>query len=132
MLVTYSSLNGSHNGTDQCKKGVKQKQQILAAEEERAVTSRSFSAYGLPLEMMTSFKYLRRVILTADDDWLTVVQNVVKARTVWWRISKILGREGARPQISGFFFKSIIQSVLLLDAECWVVTPNIVGDLSGF
>ena len=38
------------------------KRRRLAEEEERAVTSREFSAYGLPLEMVTSFQYLEWVI----------------------------------------------------------------------
>ena len=58
--------------------------------------------------MVTSFKYLGRVLLVADDDWPTVVQNLVKAQTVWWRIFKILSREGARPRVSGFVFKAVI------------------------
>ena len=58
--------------------------------------------------MVIPFKYLGRVISVADDDWPTVVQNLVKVWTVWWRMSKILSREGARPRISGFFFKFII------------------------
>ena len=37
------------------------------AEEEREVTARAFSAYGSPLEMVTSFKYLGRVISATDD-----------------------------------------------------------------
>ena len=81
----------------------------MAAEESGAVTLRSFSAYGLPLEMFTSFKYLGRVLLVADDEWLTVVQNVVKVQTVWWIMSKILVRKVERPRISRFFFKSLIQ-----------------------
>ena len=32
-----------------------------------------FSSYGRPLEMVTSFKYLGRVISEADDDWTAVV-----------------------------------------------------------
>ena len=112
--------------------GDERKQRRLAAEESRAVTSTSFSAYEIPLEMVISFKYLGRVLLVADDEWLTVVQNVVKARTVWWRMSKILSRKVARPRISGFFFKSIIQSVLLFDAESWVVTPHMIWYLRGF
>ena len=96
------------------------------------MTSRSFSAYGLPLEMVTSLKYLGRVLSVADDDWLTVVRNHVKARTVWWRMSNILSREVARPRISGFFFQSITQSVVLFDAESCMVTPHMVRDLRGF
>ena len=58
--------------------------------------------------MVTSFNYLVRFLLVVSDDWLTVVQNLVKAQTVWWRILKILSREGARPRVSGFFFKAVI------------------------
>ena len=65
--------------------------------------------------MVTSFKYLGRVLSVAGDDWLMVVQNIVKVQTVWCRVSKILIREGVRPRVSGFFFKSVIQSVLLFD-----------------
>ena len=82
--------------------------------------------------MVTSFKYLGRVLLVADYEWLTVVRNVVKARTVWWRMSKILSRKVVRQRISRFFFKSIIQSVLLFDAESWVVTPHMIWYLRGF
>ena len=132
MLVPYRSLNVSHNGTAHCKKGAEQKQQRLVTEEEREVTSRSLSAYGLPLNVVTSFKYLGRVLLMADDDWMTVIRNILKARTVWWIMSKILSREGVRPRVSVFFFKSIIQLVLLFDAESWVVTPHMVWYLRGF
>ena len=82
--------------------------------------------------MLTSFKYLGIVLSAADDDWPEVVRNLVKARTVWWRMSKILSREGARLQVSGFFSKSIIQSVLLFDAESWVVTTHMGRYLRGF
>ena len=64
----------------------------MAAEEERAVTSMAFSAYGLPLEMVISFKYLGRVILAADDNWPTVVRNIVKVRTLWQRMSRITSK----------------------------------------
>ena len=36
---------------------------------------------------------------------------------------RILSREGARPHVSIFFFKYIVQFVLLFGAETWVVTP---------
>ena len=40
--------------------------------------------------------------------------------------------EGAEPRVSRFFFKSIIQSVLLFGAETWVVTPRMGLLLGGF
>ena len=45
-------------------------------EEYQDVTSREFSAYGRPLEMVTSFRYLGRVILAAENDWPAVVRNL--------------------------------------------------------
>ena len=47
-----------------------QKRRKLAAEEEREITTRDFSAYGHPLEMVTSFKYLGRLISPTDNDWM--------------------------------------------------------------
>ena len=66
----------------------------MSAEEERAVTSRALSAYGCPLKMVTSVQYLVRVISAADDNWPVVVRNLENSRTAWWRITRILIREG--------------------------------------
>ena len=46
-------------------------------------------------------------------------------------MSRILIREGARPRVSGFFFKSIVQAVLLFGAYTWVVTPHMGWVLGG-
>ena len=67
-----------------------------------------------------------------DDDWPAVSGNLKKARRNWGRLSRILGREGATAQISGMFFKSLVQQVLLFGAETWVVTPRMEKALSGF
>ena len=42
--------------------------------------------------MVTPLRYLGRVLLAADDDWPEVVQNLVKAWTVWQRMSRIMSR----------------------------------------
>ena len=36
----------------------------------------AITAYGTPLAMVTSFKYLVRVLLAADVDWPEVVSNL--------------------------------------------------------
>ena len=101
----------------QCKKGAEQKQGSLAADEEMTITSREFSDYGRSLEMVKSFRYLGRVMLATDDHWKTVVWNLTKARAMWRRMTRILSREEERPRVSGFFFKSVSQSVLLFGTE---------------
>ena len=81
--------------------------------------------------MVISFNYLGRVLSAADDDWTAVVQNIVKARMVWRRMSRILSREGARPRVSGFFFNAVFQSVVLFGADTWVVNPRMAWSLGG-
>ena len=104
----------------------------MTEEEERAVTSRAFSAYGGTLEMVPSFNYLGRVLSVADDDWPEVIRNLMKARAVWRRMTRILRREGERPRLSEFFFKAVIQLVLLFDAETWAVNPRMGQVMGGF
>ena len=58
--------------------------------------------------------------------------NLKKARKSWGRLSRILGREGATARISGTFFKSVVQQVLLFGAKTWVVSPRMERALSGF
>ena len=71
----------------------------MVMEEYQDVTSREFSAYGRPLEMVTSFRYLGRVISAADEDWPEVVWNLAREREVRKRMPRILGREGAEPWV---------------------------------
>ena len=101
-------------------------------EEERAEKSRAVSAYGGTLDMAPSSKYLGRVILMADNYWPAVIWNLVKVRDFWRSMTGILIREGARPQVSRFFLKSVIQSVFLFGAETGVVTPCMGQFLGGF
>ena len=125
VLVTWRSMNRMHRRKTQCKRGAESNPRQLAAEEEREVTARAFSTYGLPLEMVTSFRYPVWVISAVDDDWPAVVRNLSRVRAVWKRKIKIHSREGGAPRMSNFFFKAVVQVLLLFGLETWVVTPRI-------
>ena len=66
-----------------------------------------------------------------DDNWPAVAGNLNKSWRSWGRLQMILGREGATPRISGFFFKAVVQQVLLFGAETWVVTAQLKGARGG-
>ena len=132
MLVLWKALDGTHRCTEQCNQGEERKRRKLAAEEEKEVIDRDFSAYWRPLETATSFKYLGQVILAADNDWLAVMNNLSWARKVWSRIPGIISREGAAQRVSRFFFKSVVQAVLIFGADTWLVTPRMGKALGGF
>ena len=68
----------------------------------------------------------------ADDQWTEVARNLSRARAMWKRMARILSREGVELRVSGFFFKSVVQAVLLFSLETWVVTPRMGRALGGF
>ena len=72
------------------------------------------------------------MISSADNGWPLVVRNLSRARAVWDRITRIISREGAELRVSGFFFKAMVQAVLIFGSETWTVTPRMGRDLGGF
>ena len=85
----------------------------------------AFEAYGKQLDAVPSFKYLGRIMTAGDHDWPVVAGNLVKAQMSWGRLTRILIREGAEKRTSETFFKAVVQQVLLLGTEAWVMTPRI-------
>ena len=81
---------------------------------------------------MTSFKYLRRVLTEGDNNWPEVEGNMRNARKIWMRMTKILIPERDYPKVSELFFKAVVQAVLILGAETWVLTPRVERALSSF
>ena len=55
-----------------------------------------------------------------------------RTRAVWKSMTIVIIRERAEPRVSGFFFKSVVQAVLLLVSETWVVTPRMGRFQGGF
>ena len=68
----------------------------------------------------------------ADDDWPVVVRNLSQARAVWKRMTRILSREGAELQVYVFFFKAIVQEMLIFVSETWFFTPRMGRVMGGF
>ena len=126
------ALNGRHPGTTQCLKGAERKRQRLVETERRENSERSFEAYGKPIESVTEFKYLGRILTATDDDWPEVVGNLRKVRRSWGRLPRVLGREGADPKVSRDFCIAVTQAVLLFGSETWVLTSRMEKALNIF
>ena len=80
---------------------------------------------------MTEFKYLGIFLTTSDGNWLAVVVNIFKSRSIWVRLSSILGREGSDPWTSRTFYKELFQFILLFGLETWEMTASIGRNLGG-
>ena len=93
---------------------------------------RAFHAYGKPMEAVSEFRYLGRLMTATDDDWPAVAGNIKKAQGSWGSLARVLGREGADPKVSRNFYTAVTQQVLLFGAETWVLTRKIESALDAF
>ena len=55
------------------------------------------------IEGVEVFKHLEQMLDRSEDDWTEVLHIIRKARQVWGRLGKLLGREGAEPAGSAKF-----------------------------
>jgi hypothetical protein len=59
-------------------------------------------------------------------------KNLKKARSKWALISRPLLKTGVSERTIGYFYKAIVQSVLLYGSETWTVNPQMLQVLEGF
>ena len=116
----------------QCDRGVERKRQRLAEAKTRDSLERAFRVYREPINNVSAFRYLGRVFTVVYNDWLVVVGNLGKARKSWGRLSRILGREGADPKVSGNFYKAVVQALLRFRAKTWFLTQSMDKALYSF
>jgi hypothetical protein len=77
---------------------------------------------------VSKFKYLGRILEETDDDEHAANRQLTsRARARWGRIAKILTIDGASPRVMGYFYKAIIQTVLLYGSESWTLTGRMIG-----
>ena len=91
-----------------------------------------FQAYGQPIGMVISLKYLGQVLIAGEDNWPSVIGNLKKARKSWAWLTRILGRKGSNPRVFGKCFIAVFQSVLIFGSETWVMTPHMGRALGSF
>ena len=132
MLVLWRTLKGRHHTIAVCKKVAKRKRRQMEEAELRDSTESAFEDYGKLLETVSTFKYMGRVMTAGDDNWTAVAGNLVKAQKIWGRLLQILSREGVEKRVSGNFSKAVVQAVLLVGSETWVLTPRIERALESF
>ena len=132
LQVPRKALIGSRLGTAQCKKGAEQKQRWLADTDTRENLEQAFHAYRKTMQLVSEFRYFRRLLRATDDDWPAVAVNIRKARVSWGHLAQVLGMEGVDPKVSRSFYTTVTQQVLLFGAETWVRTRKMEQALDAF
>jgi hypothetical protein len=129
----HISRSASRHRTSQtCLDGQARRAHRDARERVRLARERVFSVNGIPLPRVDTFKYLGRPLSSTDDDWPAIHGNLVKARKRWGMIRRVLVREGANERVSGYFYKAVVQSVVLYGCETWTLDVAKLQALQGF
>jgi len=128
----YTRLTASHTQSQTCQAGAARFESRRLEIAQRAARHTVFTVHGNPIETVHSFRYLGRMVCSDDNDWLAISTNLKKARAQWSMISRILSRDSANYNIMGYFYKAIVQSVLLYGSETWVPTRRMILMLESF
>ena len=67
----------------------------------------------------------------SENDWPEVLWNFMKYLREWNLLGKLLRRGGVEPQVSAMFYRAVVQVVLLLGAETWVLLEVLYHKLGG-
>ena len=78
MQVPRKVLNGRHMRTAHCAKGSERKRRRLDETKTRDNLERAFHAYRKPMEDVSEFRYLGRLMTATDNNWPAVAGNIKK------------------------------------------------------
>ena len=121
-----------HKGSQMCERARQRGEKRRQVQANREAAGVEFVVNGQPIETVTEFKYLGRVLASDDDDWPAVKANIHKARKRWGQVARILSREGATTSTMAYFYKAVVQAVLLYGSETWVLTQKMWKAIEGF
>ena len=113
MFVSRKALNSQHMTMAFYQKGSERKRRRLVEEKARAGDETAFTEYGIPLDQVTSLKYLGQILTAADENWPAVIINLRKTRQKWAQMKRVLVREGADARTSGQIYLAVVQLVML-------------------
>ena len=121
-----------HRGSQLCQKARERAERRRQEEANRETENVRFTVGGKEIETVKQFKYLGRVLSEDDDDWPAIQANIQKARKRWGQVAKILAKEGATSGTMAYFYKAVVQAVLLYGSESWVITTKMWRALNSF
>ena len=78
MFVYHKALIGCHLATAFFHRGEERNQRRLEEEGVRAGMEMASTDYGIPLTLVTSFKYLVRFLSAVKNDWPSVVHKLCR------------------------------------------------------
>jgi hypothetical protein len=120
-----------HHESKYCRTG-NGRRQTRAMIAEALLPAPAFFIDQTPLERVTKFRCLGRILSQDDHDLSACVRNIQRAKAKWTAVSKVMKREGASKKSFARFYLVIVSTVLLYKSDTWVVTRRMEELLTSF
>ena len=112
-----TAIPDRHWKSDTCKKLQVRRSNEKVTLKQWEAESVEFTINGEKIERVEEFRYLGRILTEDDDDSRCIEDQLNRARSRWWRMAKLLKREGANLFQIGRFYMAVVQAVLLYGSE---------------
>ena len=131
-LFGRNVLNESHTESNDCSDFSVKRKRFYRAIRQESAKDVEFNVGGQVLKKSRQFRYLGRILDDEDDDNHAALRQLARAREKWGRIGRVLQSEGVSPRVMGYFYKAIVQAVLLYGSESWTVSETIIKQFRSF
>jgi len=122
-----------HRRSQDCQRNAERRRRYFnLLHQDEAVGRATFAVNGTPITKVAQFKYLGRLLDESDNDDHAADRQLQRAREKWNRIGKVLSSQGVNAKIMGYFYKAIVQAVLLYGSESWTLTEGTLKKLRSF
>ena len=128
-----TAMAESHRASLSCYTNSEKRRRYFKSLEKKRAMEFVFRCGDVDLKRVQKFKYLGRVLEEHDNDEYAVDRQLERARATWGRIGKVLtAKKGVDCRTMGYFYKAIVQAVLLYGSETWTITESTMKKLRSF
>jgi len=124
--------SSSHQDTAVCEQYTIRRERYFKAQHQLEAKEVTFQIAGVESERVSSFRYLGRILDENDDDSHALTRQLARARARWGRMASVLRSKGVNTRAMGYFYRAVVQAILLYGSETWVLTNCQLKRLSNF
>ncbi len=131
-LFMKDANSDQHHNSAECKRYAIRRDRYFRAQRQHDAREVTFTVGGVEIDRVDRFRYLGRILDENDDDSHALERQLSRAKARWGRLAPVLRSQGVRPKTMGYFYKAVVQAVLLYGSETWVVSDFYLRQLRSY
>lgn len=122
----------AHWTSRECQRLTARREAEFQRSRQEAAQAAELFVDGQAIHRVTQFKYLGRLLDEGDDDSPAAMRQLARASETWRRFNAVLSRQGASARTRGYFYKAVVQAILLYGSESWTLPESTLRNLRSF